>query len=204
MILAPTYYAGAPCNWRLALLDEVYLEAEERMENALEATLRDMSHVRTGRANPAILDKITVEAYEQQMPLKQLATIATPDAHNLLIKPFDRNTLANIERAISKSGIGLTPVNDGNTIRLTVPPLTSERRQELVKVIKNIAEEGRISVRNARRDANEQIKKLEKQKEITEDDSHKGLDEVQDLTDKYIEGIDEAFKNKEAEITKMR
>jgi ribosome recycling factor len=186
------------------VLDEIYLEAEERMEDALEATLRDMSHVRTGRANPAVLDKIVVEVYEQQMPLKQLATIATPDAHSLLVKPFDKNTLANIEKAISKSGIGLTPVNDGNAIRLNVPPLTSERRQELVKVVKNIAEEGRVSVRNSRREANDRIKKLEKKKEIAEDDSRKGLDEIQRLTDIYTEKIDEAFERKESEITKLR
>ena len=186
------------------MLDELYLEIEMRMEAALEATLRDMSHVRTGRANPAILDKVVVEAYEQQMPLKQLASIATPDAHTIMIKPFDRNTLANIERAIGKSDVGLTPINDGNTIRLSFPPLTAERRQELVKNIKKLAEEGRVSVRNARRDANEQVKKLEKDKEITEDDSHKALDEIQKLTDKYTDKIDEAFNKKEEEITQMR
>ena len=186
------------------MLDEVSFEAEERMENAVEATIREMSHVRTGRANPAVLDKVIVEAYGQSMALKQLATVATPDAHTLLIKPFDRNTVGDIEKAVNKSGIGLTPINDGNTIRLNVPPLTSERRQELAKVVKNIAEEGRVSIRNARRDANERIKKLEKKKEITEDDSRKALDEIQKMTDKYTEKIDEAAGKKETEITTMR
>jgi ribosome recycling factor len=112
--------------------------------------------------------------------------------------------LGAIEKAINKSGIGLNPVNDGNTIRLNIPPLTNERRQELVKVVKNLAEEGRVSLRNARRDANERIKKLEKQKDITEDDSRKGLDEIQKLTDKYIEKVEEGFKKKEEEITQVR
>ena len=186
------------------MLDELYLEIEMRMEAALEAVQREMSHVRTGRANPAILDKVAVEAYEQHMPLKQLASIATPNAHTILIKPFDRNILANIERAISKSEVGLTPINDGNTIRLNFPPLTAERRQELVKVIKKVAEEGRVSIRNTRREANEDVKKLEKKKDITEDDSHKALDEIQKLTDKYTEKIDDAFEKKETEVTQMR
>jgi ribosome recycling factor len=189
---------------RVKVLDEVSFETEERMEDAVVATIREMSHVRTGRANPAILDRVIVEAYGQSMALKQLATVATPDAHTLLIKPFDRNTLSDIEKAINKSGIGLTPANDGNNIRLNVPPLTSERRQELAKVVKNIAEEGRVSIRNARRDANDRIKKLEKQKEITEDDVRQGNDEIQKLTDNYIERIDEAAKKKEEEITTMR
>lgn len=186
------------------MLDEIYFEIEERMENAVLATLREMSFVRTGRANPAVLDKVMVEAYGQQMLLKQLATVATPDAHNLVVKPFDRGTLADIERAINKSGIGLNPVNDGNTIRMNIPPLNAERRRELVKIVKTLAEEGRVSVRNARRDANDRIKKSEKGKEITEDDSRKGLDEVQKLTDNYIEKIDEAFQKKEIEITQLR
>jgi ribosome recycling factor len=197
-------FANLDLNGGAALLEELYLEVEMRMEAALEATVREMTHIRTGRANPAILDKLAVEAYEQQMPLKQLATVATPDAHTILIKPFDRNILANIERAISKSDIGLTPINDGHTIRLSFPPLTAERRMELVKAIKKLAEEGRISVRNTRREANDQVKKMEKGKEIAEDESHKALDEIQELTDKYIEEIDEAFKKKEAEITQMR
>lgn len=186
------------------MLDEIYFEIEGRMENAVLATLREMSFVRTGRANPAVLDKVMVEAYGQQMLLKQLATVATPDAHNLVVKPFDRGTLADIERAINKSGIGLNPVNDGNTIRMNIPPLNAERRRELVKIVKTLAEEGRVSVRNARRDANDRIKKSEKGKEITEDDSRKGLDEVQKLTDNYIEKIDEAFQKKEIEITQLR
>ena len=186
------------------MLDELYFEFEERMENAVTATMREMSLIRTGRANPAILDKVIAEAYGQQMPLKQLASVATPDAHNILIKPFDRGTLGAIEKAINKSGIGLNPVNDGNNIRLNIPPLTNERRQELVKVVKNLAEEGRVSLRNARRDANERIKKLEKQKDITEDDSRKGLDEIQKLTDKYIVKVDEGFSKKEEEITQGR
>ena len=186
------------------MLEKLYRQIETRMEAAIEATLREMSHVRTGRANPAILDKVIVEAYEQQMPLKQLATIGIPDAHTIVIKPFDKNTLANIERGISKSDVGLTPLNDGNLIRLNFPPLTAERRQELVKVIKKLAEEGRVSVRNVRRDANEEIKKLEKAKELTEDECRQAGDEVQKLTDKYIKKIDDAFEKKETEITQMR
>ena len=188
----------------MALLDELYLETELKMESALEATIKEMSLVRTGRANPAILDKVMVEAYGQTMQLKQLATTSTPDAHTILIKAFDKKTLGDIEKAISKSDIGLSPVNDGNYVRLNVPPLTAERRQELVKVIKNLAEDGRVSVRNARRDGNDLIKKAEKNKDITEDYSRDGLENVQELTDKYIEKIDEAFKKKEVEITQLR
>ncbi len=173
------------------------------MQNAVEATKRAFNTIRTGRANASLLDKVMVDYYGSPTPLKSLSNITTPDASTLMIQPFDPSALALIEKAISMSDIGLVPNNDGKLIRLNIPPLTSERRQEFVKVANKYAEEGRVSVRNVRRDGVELFRKQEKAGEISEDESRNLQESVQKLTDKYIAQIDEALKAKEADIMKV-
>lgn len=175
------------------------LEAEEKMEKSLQNTRTDFQSIRTGRANPALLHRIHVEYYGTETPLQQLATISVPEARMLVIQPFDKNALAEIDKAIQKSDLGITPTNDGKVLRLNIPPLTEERRREYVKVAKKIAEEGKVAVRNIRRDTIDQIKKLEKDG-LPQDSSKDFQGEVQELTDKYIAKIDKAVEEKEAEI----
>ncbi len=183
--------------------DEIMLTAEERMENALEALGGLFSSVRTGRANARVLDRIRVEYYGAQTPINQIAGIKSPDAHLLVIEPWDKGALKAVEKAIMESDLGVTPSNDGTVIRLPFPALTEERRRELVKQCKGYAEEARVAVRNARRDANNQLSRAEKDKELTEDDVRLGENEIQKLTDKYIGKIDDAFKAKEAEVMEI-
>jgi len=183
--------------------DEIMMNAEERMENALEALGSSFASVRTGRANARVLDRIKVEYYGAMTPINQIAGIKTPDARLLVIEPWDKGALKSIERAIMESDLGVTPSNDGMVIRLPFPELTGERRAELAKQCKGYAEEARVAVRNARRDANTALGKAEKASEITEDDLRGGEAEVQKLTDKYIAKIDEAFKAKEAELMEV-
>jgi ribosome recycling factor len=183
--------------------DEIMLTAEERMENALEALGGLFSSVRTGRANARVLDRIRVEYYGAQTPINQIAGIKSPDAHLLVIEPWDKGALKAVEKAIMESDLGVTPSNDGTVIRLPFPALTEERRRELVKQCKGYAEDARVAVRNARRDANNQLNRAEKDKELTEDDVRLGENEVQKLTDKYIGKIDDAFKAKEAEVMEI-
>ncbi len=178
-------------------------DIEASMQNAVEATKRAFNTIRTGRANASLLDKVMVDYYGSPTPLKSLSNITTPDASTLMIQPFDPSALALIEKAISMSDIGLVPNNDGKLIRLNIPPLTSERRQEFVKVANKYAEEGRVSVRNVRRDGVELFRKQEKAGEISEDESRNLQESVQKLTDKYIAQIDEALKAKEADIMKV-
>lgn len=173
--------------------------AEERMEKAILSLKRDLSSLRAGRATPALLDRIQVEYYGAPTPLSQLANINTPDSRTLMIQPWDKTSLQEIERAISKSDIGITPSNDGTSIRLTVPVLTEERRIELVKTTKKFGEEAKIAIRNIRRDANDDIKKLEKT-DITEDESHKHQEDIQKMTDKYSAEVDKVLLMKEKEI----
>jgi ribosome recycling factor len=175
-------------------------DIQEAMKNAVEATKRAFNTIRTGRANASLLDKVMVDYYGSPTPLKSLANISTPDASTLMIQPFDPSSLTAIEKAISLSDIGLVPNNDGKLIRLNIPPLTSERRQEFVKVAHKYAEEGRVSVRNVRRDGVDLFRKQEKSSEISEDESRDMQEEVQKLTDKYIAQIDEALKAKEEDI----
>jgi ribosome recycling factor len=175
-------------------------DIEEAMQNAVEATKRAFNTIRTGRANASLLDKVMVDYYGSPTPLKTLANISTPDASTLMIQPFDPGSLSNIERSISMSDIGLVPNNDGKLIRLNIPPLTSERRKEFVKVAHKYAEEGRVSVRNVRRDGIDLFRKQEKDSEISEDESRDFQDEVQSLTDKYVAQIDVALKAKEEDI----
>ena len=179
---------------------EVLHETESKMKKTVEATQRDFSAVRTGRASSALLDNIKVDYYGTATPLKQLAAVTTPDARLVMIQPWDKNSLVDIEKSILKSDIGIAPTNDGKVIRLTIPPLTQERRAELDKVLKKIAEDGHISIRTGRHAALETIKKLEKDKAITEDDKFKAHEDIQKLTDKYIKEIDTILAAKEKDI----
>lgn len=176
-------------------------DVEEHMHKAVEATQRSFNTIRTGRANPAILDRVQVEYYGSPTPLKSLANISTPDASTIAIQPFDRNSINLIEKAIQISDLGLTPNNDGTMIRLLIPPLTSDRRKELVKVAAKFAEEGKVSIRNIRRDAVDSVRKQEKTSEISEDEARDLQDKIQKLTDKYIAKIEEVLADKEKDIT---
>ena len=175
-------------------------EVEEAMLKAVESTQRSFNTIRTGRASTSLLDRVMVEYYGSPTSLKSLANISTPDASTLMIQPFDPGTVSLIEKAISLSDIGLTPNNDGSLIRLNIPPLTTERRQEFVKLASKYAEEGRVSVRNVRRDGIDLARQLEKDGDISEDESRDMQDEVQKLTDKYVAMIDKALADKEKAI----
>uniref|UniRef100_UPI0036F3CFD3 ribosome recycling factor n=1 Tax=Trichocoleus desertorum TaxID=1481672 RepID=UPI0036F3CFD3 len=171
------------------------------MQKAVESTQRSFNTIRTGRANTSLLDRVMVEYYGAPTPLKSLATINTPDGSTITVQPFDRGSLSLIEKAISLSDIGLTPSNDGSTIRLNIPPLTSDRRKELVKLAAKFAEEGKVSVRNVRRDAVDSVRKQEKAGEVSEDEARDLQDKIQKLTDKYIARIEEVLAEKEKDIT---
>lgn len=176
-------------------------DVEEHMKKAVDATQRSFNTIRTGRANTSLLDRVTVEYYGAPTALKSLASINTPDASTITVQPFDRSSLNLIEKAISLSDIGLTPNNDGSVIRLNIPPLTSDRRKEFVKLAGKFAEEQRVSIRNIRRDAVDSVRKQEKNREISEDEAKDLLDKIQKLTDKYIARVDEVLAEKEKEIT---
>lgn len=176
-------------------------DVESNMQKTVEATQRSFNTIRTGRANSSLLDRVVVEYYGSPTPLKSLASINTPDASTITIQPFDRGSVSAIERAISLSDVGLTPNNDGSVIRLNIPPLTSDRRKEFVKLAGKLAEEGRVAVRNIRRDAVDSIRKQEKNGELPEDEAKDLQDKVQKLTDKYTGKIDELLAEKEKDIT---
>lgn len=182
------------------MLDEANELAKDGMEKALDRLRRELARVRAGRANPAILDDIKVESYGATLPLKQVATVSVADARLLVIKPYDRNTIPAIEKAINHSQLGLNPQNDGVVIRVPIPPLTEERRKQLVKQVKDAGEDAKISMRQARRDANDLLKEAEKSKDISEDDLKRGLDDIQKLTDTETAKVDEILEKKEAEI----
>ncbi|MGQ9557344.1 MAG: ribosome recycling factor [Desulfurispora sp.] len=179
---------------------ELIAEAEANMKKTVEVVKKEFASLRAGRATPALLDKITVNYYGTPTPLNQLANISVPEARLLVIQPWDKSALPEIEKAILKSDLGITPSSDGTVVRLQIPQLTKERRAELVKVIKKKAEEGRVAIRNVRRDANDALKAREKKGEISEDDLKRSQDEVQKITDKYIKEIDSLLQNKEQEI----
>ncbi|MDZ7957114.1 MAG: ribosome recycling factor [Aulosira sp. DedQUE10] len=176
-------------------------EAESTMQKTVEATQRAFNTIRTGRANASLLDKVLVEYYGTPTALKSLANISTPDATTILIQPYDRSSLNIVEKAISLSDVGLTPSNDGSVIRLNIPPLTSDRRKELVKIAAKYAEEGRVGIRNIRRDAIDSIRKQEKSAEISEDEARDQQDKLQKLTNKYTAKIDELLVEKEKDIS---
>jgi ribosome recycling factor len=176
-------------------------EIKENMQKTIESTQRSLNTIRTGRANTSLLDRITVEYYGAETPLKSLATISTPDATTITIQPFDKGSMSMIEKAISLSDIGLTPNNDGQVIRLNIPALTSDRRKELVKLAGKLAEEGKVAIRNIRRDAMDAIRKQEKSHEISEDEARNLQDEVQKITDQYTAKVEELLSAKEKDIT---
>ncbi|WP_374191988.1 ribosome recycling factor [Chroococcus sp. FPU101] len=171
------------------------------MQKTIESTQRSFNTIRTGRASTALLDRITVEYYGTETPLKSLATISTPDATTITIQPYDKSSMGLIEKAISMSDIGLTPNNDGQIIRLNIPPLTSDRRKELVKLASKLAEEGKVALRNIRREGVDAVRKQEKSHEISEDEARSLLDDIQKVTDQYISKIDELLAAKEKDIT---
>jgi len=184
-------------------MDEILLDAEERMEKAIVALEREFARLRTGRASTALVDNIKVDYYGTVTPLNQLATVGIPDSRTITIQPWDKGAFSDVEKAIQHSDLGLNPVNDGKIIRISIPPLTEDRRKELVKLAKKNIEDAKVAVRNVRRDANEQIKKLEKDKEITEDECRSGQDDVQKLTDKFVAKADEKGAEKEGEIMEI-
>ncbi|MBW1731761.1 MAG: ribosome recycling factor [Deltaproteobacteria bacterium] len=180
--------------------DEILSELREKMGKTVEALKKEFKKIRTGRATPALLEGIKVECYETHMPLEQVASISVPESRLITVQPWDQSIIGNIEKAILKSELGLTPMNDGKIIRIAIPPLTEERRKELAKLAKKMAEESKISIRNQRRDANEMFKELKNEKEISEDEFFKCQNEVQKITDEFIKKIDEVTAQKEKEI----
>ena len=178
-------------------------EARAQMERALEAVRREFASVRTGKATPALLDTIRVDAYGSKMPINQLGTVSAPEPRMLVIQPWDKGLIGAIEKAIRNAELGLNPVNDGNVIRIPIPPLTEERRREMVRLLHKLAEEGRVAVRHVRQEANKEIKKRQQAHELSEDDARRQLDEVQKLTDQYIARIDELLQAKEQEIMEV-
>jgi len=182
---------------------EVLASTREKMKKTVEHVRHEFSTIRTGRASTALLDGIDVEYYGSNVSLNQTANVSVPDAKLLLITPYDKGTLGNIEKAILKSDLGLNPNNDGNVIRIPIPELTEDRRKDLVKIVRRLAEDARVSIRNARRESNEKVKKAEKDGDVSEDDSHRIIDEVQKVTDEYVKKIDEILKAKEEEIMEV-
>jgi ribosome recycling factor len=183
--------------------EEILKHAEESMNKTIENLHRELAGIRTGKANPALLDSVRVSYYGQMVPLKQVATIAVPEARLITVQPWEKNLVSEIEKAIQSSELGLNPQSDGVLIRLPIPALTEERRKELVKVVKRFAEESRVAVRNIRRDANERFKKKEKEHSLSEDQMHDRQDEVQKLTDRFIAAIDEVVVAKDKEIMEI-
>lgn len=175
-------------------------ELTERMDAALEAARRDFATVRTGKATPALLDSVRVDAYGTQMPLNQLATVVAADASLLVVQPFDKSLMSSVERAIMAANLGLNPSNDGNLIRVPIPPLTEERRREYVRIIHKMSENTKVSIRHARRAGNGEVKRRVKEHEMSEDMAHQRMGEIQKLTDQYVASLDELMKAKEGEV----
>lgn len=182
---------------------QVLAQAKDKMEKSIGAYQRELASIRAGRANVSLLDRINVEYYGAPTPINQLAGVSVPEARLLVIQPYDKTSLGDIEKAILRSDLGITPTNDGTVIRIMIPALTEERRKDLVKLVKKEAEEAKIAVRNVRRDANDDLKKLEKSGDITEDDLRGYSEDIQKLTDKYIEKTDDIAKEKEEEILEV-
>ena len=184
-------------------MEQVKKVAESKMKKSVQALLEEFNTIRTGRASAALFEKIQVEYYGQKVPVNQVATISVPEARLVVIQPWDKAVLPEIEKAIQKSELSVNPNNDGKVIRINIPPLTEERRKELVKVTKNMAEQARVAIRNIRREANEDLKKKQKSSNLSEDDAKRGMDEIQKLTDKYIKEVTELFEKKEKEILEV-
>lgn len=181
-------------------IESVLFDSEDRMEKAIATLEREFGRLRTGRASTNLVDNIKVDYYGTPTPISQLASVAIPDSRTITIQPWDRGAFGGVEKAILKSDLGLTPVNDGKIIRISIPPLTEERRKELGKIARKNGEEAKVAVRNVRRDANDQLKKLEKDKAISEDELKKATDDVQKLTDRFVAKVDEKCQAKEKEI----
>ncbi len=183
--------------------EEILSELRQKMEKTIEALRKDLNRIRTGRASIALLDGIKVNAYETLMPLDQVSSISVPESRLITIKPWDQSIIGEIEKSILKSELGLTPMNDGNLIRISIPPLTEERRKELAKMAKKVAEEAKISIRNHRREANEMFKELKNEKDISEDEMYKSQDQTQKVTDDFTKKTDEITSEKEKEIVEF-
>ena len=188
---------------RLKMIDEIFQKTESKMKTAIESFRNELNKIRTGKASAVILDGIKVNYYGSIVPLNQAASVSVPEARLITIQPWDKSMISEIEKTIQKSDLGLTPMSDGHIIRLPIPPLTEERRLELVKQTKRLGEEIKISVRNSRRDANDEVKKAEKDSDISEDDSHRGQKKIQELTDKFVNVVDDILKDKEKEIMEI-
>ena len=185
------------------MLDDVYQEIEHKMERSIEALHKELARIRTGRASLALLDGITIDYYGSPTPLNQVATLAVPESRLITIQPWDKSQLGLIEKAIQRSDLGITPTNDGQVVRLAIPALTAERRQELVKQVKKIGEETKIALRNVRRDGNDTLKSLEKDKQVSEDEWRRGQEHVQSITDRFIAKTDEILSTKEHEVMEV-
>ena len=185
------------------MVEEIFEDLKDRMGKAIESLKREYSRLRTGRASISLLDGIKVSYYDTLTPLNQMASLAVPEPRLIVIQPWDKTAIEDIEKAILKSELGLTPINDGKVIRISIPPLTEERRKELVKVARKMSEENKVAIRNIRRDANEMLKDLKKEKEITEDDLYRSQEEVQKTTDQFISQVDELCAAKEKEILEI-
>lgn len=185
------------------MLQDVYKDTESQMQKVIESLKRDFAGIRTGRASVGLLDGISVDYYGTQTPLNQMATLSVPESSLIVIQPWDVSVIKQVEKALLRSDLGITPSNDGKVIRLAVPALTEERRKELAKLVKKRAEEKKVALRQARRDSNDMLKALEKDKDITEDDLHQGQDHVQEITNKYVKTADELSAKKEAEILEI-
>ena len=185
------------------MIDDTLFEAEEKMEKAVEVTKDDLAGIRTGRAHPGMFNKVVVDYYGAPTPLQQLASFQTPEARTVLVSPYDKGSMAAIEKALRDADLGVNPSNDGNVIRLNLPQLTEERRREYIKMAKHTGEEGRVAVRNIRRHAKDAIEKLVKDGEVGEDDGTRAEKELESLTKKYVDAIDEALRHKEAELLEI-
>lgn len=187
----------------MELIREVKKSAEEKMKKSVQATKTDFNTVRTGRARPSLVENIMVDYYGTPTPIQQMAKVVAPEARLIVIEPWDKSVLADVERAILKANLGLTPNNDGTVIRINIPQLTEERRKELAKVVRDKAEKGKIAVRSIRHEANDELKLLESESEISEDEYHRALEDIQEITDDYIKNIDLLLNEKEDEIMEV-
>jgi ribosome recycling factor len=185
------------------MIEDVLADSEIRMKKAVEAVERELAAIRTGHAHVGLVDHVMVEYFGSNLPMNQMGTVSAPEPRLLTIQPWDRNAMSAIEKAIQKSDLGLTPSNDGQVIRLAIPPLTEQRRKDLIKVVHSRVEDGRVAVRNVRRDGIEHVKKLVQSKEASEDQQHRAQDQLQKLTDRYVAAIDERGKGKEAELLEV-
>ena len=187
----------------MAAIEDFLADAKRRMDKSIEATHHEFNSIRTGRASPALLDRITIDYYGTQTPLKSLASISAPEPRLLVVQPFDPGAIKNIERAVQESDLGLTPSNDGKVVRLPIPALTEERRKDLVKVVRRVAEDGKVAIRNVRRDVMQHLKELVVNGDVGDDEERRGEQQVQKITDDHVKSIDDLLKVKEAEIMEV-